>query len=914
MRSIDKGMNWTKASTKTPIYDLNFIVKKSNNVMKYFIGILFFVNTFSIVVAQNLENDPNALDYVSSKTYTLAGIKVEGTEFYDANVIRSLTGLIVGQEIEIPGEAVSRAIRKLWDNNLFANISFEIEEIRGNEIFLLLKITEKPRLSELVINGIKGSDKDDILEKLENLKRRPVTEGLKISINNTIEDFFFEKGFLKPTIVITEEKDTVQLNATNIIVDVEKGLKIKIQEIAFIGTDKGEVGKMKKSMKNTREKAHFQILKRSPNINDDRTNKDKIVDALYTAANLNIASIQEFFASRTNPNIFKSSKFNEDNFETDKKALIDYYNSIGYRDAKIVRDTFYYVDAGNIKIEIEIDEGQRYHFRNITWKGNAKYNDQVLSAILGIKKGDIYNAQLLQSKLEMDPNGTDISSLYYDDGYLFFQVIPKEVAIVGDSIDIEIRINEGPQATIKNIIIKGNDKTNEHVIRREIRTLPGDKFSRTALIRSQREIANLGFFDAEQIGVVPIPNAADGTVDIEYTVVEKSADQVELSAGWGGNQGLIGTLGLSFNNFSIKNIFKKGSWSPLPTGDGQKFSVRIQSNGKRYQSYNFSFTEPWLGGKRKNPFTVSWFRTRFQNLDSNNEASGSQITNGATVALGTQLKKPDDNFFFQGSLSYQNYKLKDFGTVVGDVVIQDGSFNNFSIGLTLARASIDQSIYPTRGSSVTLSLNLTPPYSLFGDRDYDNLTTEEKYKWVEYHKWRFNVDWYVPLDRQKKLVFRAAAKFGFLGSYNKELGLAPFERFEVGGNGLPQNITLFGTTSISQRGYNIYSQNGGDALFNKFTMELRYPLSKNPQATIYALMFMEAGNSYQNFREYNPFKLNKSVGIGLRAFLPFFGLLGFDYGVRFDSAPGSPITPANGFFDYIGKNGEFSIILGFEPE
>ncbi|MCB0503166.1 MAG: BamA/TamA family outer membrane protein, partial [Bacteroidetes bacterium] len=659
----------------------------------------------------------------------------------------------------------------------------------------------------------------------------------------------------------------------------------------------------------------FQVLKPNPNSNDTRTKKEKASDVLYTAANLNIASIQNFFSSRTNPNIFKSSKFNEDLYESDKRELISYYNSIGYRDAKIVRDTFYYVDEANIKIEIYLEEGNRYRFRNITWKGNAKYSDETLAKILGIKKGDIYNSALLQQRLELDPSGADVSSLYYDDGYLFFQVTPKEVAVVDDSIDIEIRISEGPQATIKNVIIKGNDKTNEHVIRRELRTKPGEKFSRTDLIRSQREIANLGFFDAEQIGVVPIPNPADGTVDIEYTVVEKSADQIELSAGWGGSQGLIGTLGLSFNNFSLKNMFKKGTWSPLPTGDGQKFSLRIQSNGKRYQSYNFSFTEPWLGGKRKNPFTVSFFRTRFQRLDANNDATGSQITNGTTVAIGTQLKKPDDNFFFQGSLSYQNYKLNTFGTVVGDVVIQDGNFNNFSIGLTLARSSLNQTTYPSRGSNVTLSVNLTPPYSLFKkDQNFDDVPAEEKYKWVEYHKWRFNVDWFVPLDRQDKLVFRAAAKFGFLGSYNKNLGLAPFERFEVGGNGLPQNITLFGTTSIAQRGYNIYSQNGGDALFNKFTLELRYPLSKNPQATIYALMFMEAGNSYDGFKDYNPFKLNKSVGIGVRAFLPFFGLLGFDYGVRFDSAPGSPITPANGFFDYIGKNGEFSIILGFEPE
>ena len=893
------------------------MTRKTNSIQAI-IGaiILIFAVNFS-VVAQNEGNPPSVIDYKTTTNYTLGGLTVEGTEFYDANVIRSITGLIVGQGIDIPGDDVSRAIRKLWQSNLFANISIVAEKFEGDKVFLVIKVTEKPRLLDIEFTGLKSGDKEDIEGKLESLKRRPITEGMLVSITNTVEDFYAEKGFLNPTIDIREKKDSIQRNASILMVDVDKGIKVKISEIAFIGHQEGDLGKMRKAMKNTREKAHFHILKPNPNSTDTRTKKEKASDIVYTAANLNIASIQNFFSSRTNPNIFKASKFNEDLYETDKRELISYYNSIGYRDAKIARDTFYYVDRNkaNIKIEIHIDEGNQYRFRNITWKGNAKYSDETLAKILGIKKGDIYNSALLQQRLELDPSGADVSSLYYDDGYLFFQVTPKEVAVVQDSIDIEIRINEGPQATIKNVIIKGNDKTNEHVIRRELRTKPGEKFSRTDLIRSQREIANLGFFDAEQIGVVPIPNPADGTVDIEYTVVEKSADQIELSAGWGGAQGLIGTLGLSFNNFSLKNIFKKGTWSPLPTGDGQKFSLRIQSNGKRYQSYNFSFTEPWLGGKRKNPFTVSFFRTRFQRLDANNDATGSQITNGSTVAIGTQLKKPDDNFFFQGSLSYQNYKLNTFGTVVGDVVIQDGNFNNFSIGLTLARSSLNQTTYPSRGSNVTLSVNFTPPYSLFKkDQDFDNQTAEEKYKWVEYHKWRFNVDWFVPLDRQDKLVFRAAAKFGFLGSYNKALGLAPFERFEVGGNGLPQNITLFGTTSIAQRGYNIYSQNGGDALFNKFTLELRYPLSKNPQATIYALMFMEAGNSYDGFKDYNPFKLNKSAGIGVRAFLPFFGLLGFDYGIRFDSAPGSPITPASGFFDYLGKNGEFSIILGFEPE
>jgi outer membrane protein insertion porin family len=861
------------------------------------------------------DNDTTVVDYNSVRTYQLAAIQVEGTQYYDPMIIRSITGLIVGQEIDVPGEDISRAIRNLWKQGLFADVYISIGKIEENEITLVVKITEKPRLSDIVIEGVKSGEKDDIIEKVESLKRRPITDGVILNVRNAIEDFYSEKGFLNTNIRMEVVPDSIQRNASVLYAYVDKGLKVKIREIAFIGRKAGEVGKMRKAMKDTREKAHLTLFKRDDNSGDERTAGEKTVDVLYSFANLNIASIQSWFTSRSNPNIFKSSKFDEDKYEADKRSLINYYNSIGYRDAKIVRDTIYYLDEANLKIEIYIDEGTQYHFRNITWKGNAKYGDETLSKILGIEKGDVYNAELLNTKLQLDPAGADVSSLYYDDGYLFFSVTPKEVAIENDSIDIEIRISEGPQATIRRVIIKGNDKTNEHVIRRELRTKPGEKFSRTDLIRSQREIANLGFFDPEQIGVIPIPNPRDGTVDIEYTVVEKSADQIELSAGWGGDQGLIGTLGLSFNNFSLRNIFKKGTWSPLPTGDGQKFSLRIQSNGKRYQSYNFSFTEPWLGGKRKNPFTVSYFRTRFQRLNAENDPTGSQITNGATVAMGTQLKRPDDNFFFQGAISYQNYKLTDFGTVVDDVIIEDGNFNNFSIGLTLARSSINQPTYPTRGADVNISVNFTPPYSLFrGDKNYDDMPPNEKYKWVEYHKWRFNLNWFLPLDRQDKLVFRFGAKFGFLGYYNKDLGLSPFERFEVGGNGLPQNITLFGTTSIGHRGYNIYSQPGGDPIFNKFTAELRYPISKNPQATIYALVFAEAGNSYKGFRDYNPFKMNKSVGFGLRAFLPFFGLLGFDYGIRFDSAPGSPIEPTNGFFDYIGKNGEFSIILGFEPE
>jgi outer membrane protein insertion porin family len=523
----------------------------------------------------------------------------------------------------------------------------------------------------------------------------------------------------------------------------------------------------------------------------------------------------------------------------------------------------------------------------------------------------------LQKRLTQDPDGGDISSLYYDDGYLFFSINPVETAVENDSIDLEIRINEGPQATIKNVIIEGNDKTNEHVIRRELRTFPGDKFSRSDLIRSQREIANLGFFDPQETKVEPIPNPVDGTVDIKYTVKEKSADQVELSAGWGGRQGgLIGTLGLKFNNFSLRNIFNKKAWSPLPTGDGQQLTVRVESNGKRYQNYNFSFTEPWLGGKNPNAFTIAAFRSRIQDV-SGSTVLGKQITNGLSVSIGTRLKKPDDFFIVQAAANYYGYKLDNFSNryYVGNQPLDSGKFNNLNFKITLSRNSINQPVFPTGGAKVEASLQFTPPYSLFRkDNDFEGKTIAEKYKLIEYHKWKVAIDWYQSLGKSK-LVLRSSAKFGFLGTFNKKVGITPFERFQVGGNGIPSNVTLFGTDVIAHRGFEgDYSTSGGDPIYNKFLLELRYPFSLNPSATIYGLVFFEAANTYASFKDYNPFKLKKSVGIGVRAILPMFGLIGIDYGIRFDSANGSPIKSSNGFFDYIGKNGNISFILGFEPE
>lgn len=855
--------------------------------------------------------DSVLMNYKEPKKFKVAAMDIVGTQFLDKSIIRSLTGIKVGESITVPGDDITKCIKNLWKQGLFGDIKVYASKVEGDSIFLTVSVLEKPRLNDITIKGIKKGDADEIKKKLEVLRGKPLTDALKTNIRNTVIDQYEDKSFLNPIIDITEKKDEGLVNSSSLLVVVDKGSKVKIDDIEFVGRVNGELSKMRKAMKDTRERSKVELR-----IKDGRSRKQKAKDGIYSLVNLNSNSVKSFFQERFRLT-FKGSKFNERKYEADKQSLISYYNNNGYRDAKIVTDTVVNNDNGNVSIRIELNEGPRYYFRNITYKGNAKFPDETLNKVLNIKKGDVYNAELLQKRLSMDPDGGDISSLYYDDGYLFFSINPVEIAVENDSIDIEIRINEGPQATIKNIIIEGNDKTNEHVIRREIRTYPGDKFSRSDLIRSQREIANLGFFDPQETRVEPIPNPSDGTVDIKYVVKEKSADQVELSAGWGGQSGgLIGTLGLKFNNFSLRNIVNKKAWSPLPSGDGQQLTVRVESNGKRYQNYNFSFTEPWLGGKKPNAFTVAAFRSRIQDV-LDRQVLGKQITNGLSVSLGTRLKKPDDFFIIQAAANYYGYQLDNFSNryFVNNTPLSTGKFSNLNFKLALSRNSINQPVFPTGGAKVELSLQFTPPYSLFRkDNNFDGQTIAEKYKLIEYHKWKFSVDWYQSLGKSK-FVLRAAAKFGFLGTYNKRLGITPFERFEVGGNGIPSNVTLFGTDIIAHRGYEgAYSTSGGDPVYNKFLLELRYPFSLNPSATIYGIAFFEAANTYTTFKDYNPFKLKKSVGLGVRAILPMFGLIGIDYGIRFDSANGSPLKQYNGFFDYIGKNGNISFILGFEPE
>ncbi len=873
--------------------------------------ILSLACTFAINVSHAQELDTTYINYKQPRKFKIASLEISGTQYLDKNIIRSLTGIKVGDQISIPGDEITKCIKNLWKQGLFGDVQIFADKFEGDNVYLTVSILEKPRLNDISVKGLKKSEADDIKKKLDLLKGKPLTEALKLNIKNTIKDQFEEKSYLHPEIDIVEKKDEGLLNSTSVIVNVDKGSKVKINSIDFIGRVNGDIIKMRKAMKTTKERTKIEIR-----IKDDRSVKQKVKDVLYTLANLNSNSVKDFFMERFRIR-FKGSKFNEQNYEDDKQKLIDYYNNNGFRDAKIKSDTVIDDDDGNVSIKIFLDEGNKYYFRNITFKGNVKFPTETLNRVLNIKKGDVYNAELLQKRLTMDPDGGDISSLYYDDGYLFFSINPVEIAAENDSIDIEIRINEGPQATIKNVIIEGNDKTNEHVIRRELRTFPGDKFSRSDLIRSQREIANLGFFDPQETKVEPIPNPIDGTVDIKYTVKEKSADQVELSAGWGGKDGgLIGTLGLKFNNFSLRNMFKKKAWTPLPTGDGQQLSIRVESNGRRYQNYNFSFTEPWLGGKKPNAFTIAAFHSEIRDISSGS-VLGKQITNGFSVSIGTRLKKPDDFFVVQAAANYYGYNLSTFRNryFVNNQPLDSGNFHNLNFKITLSRNSINQPVFPTGGARIEASVQFTPPYSLFKkDNNYDGKTVAEKYKLIEYHKWKFLVDWYQSLGKTK-FVLRASAKFGFLSSYRKSTGITPFERFQVGGNGIPSNVTLFGTDIIAQRGYEgDYSSSGGDPIYNKFLLELRYPFSLNPSATIYGLVFFEAANTYASFKDYNPFKLKKSVGVGIRAILPMFGLIGIDYGIRFDSANGSPIKSSSGFFDYLGKNGNISFILGFEPD
>jgi outer membrane protein insertion porin family len=854
----------------------------------------FFVPVFTLVLimmgaaslaAQNPTDSIPVLDYSKPRDYEIGGIKVTGAQFSDANAIISIAGFRVGDRIRIPGGDIPRALRSLWKLSLFTDVQIYKENTMGDVIFLEIAVQERPRLTTHSFKGVKKGAHDDLNEEVNKylLKGGIVTDATKANAAIAIEKYYIEKGFFDVKVTTEEIPDSSRTNSVHLVFNIDKGGKVKIQDITFAGNQNVKDRKLRGLMKETRRKRR----------------------------------------------LLAASKLIRADYEADKKKLIEHYNKTGFRDALIVKDTVWRETEadgkkGDLFIHITLSEGNRYFFRNIAWKGNSIYDDQSLNNVLGINKGDVYNKELLETRLKFSQDGRDITSLYMDNGYLFFQIDPVEVAVSDDSIDLELRIFEGPQATIDKVVIKGNDRTHEHVIRRELRTVPGEKFSRSDIIRSQREIINLGYFNPENLGINTPVNPQRGTVDIEYTVEEKPSDQLELSAGWGGRgRGVIGTLGVSFNNFSARNIFNKGTWSPLPQGDGQRLSLRAQTNGRFFQSYNVSFTEPWLGGKKPNSLTVAGFVSIITNgYSKSDDRYGRLINGGLTISLGTRLKFPDDNFISSTSLNLQNISLQNYGfgrgffrTDLGEVV-DEGDFHNFSVTQTIARSSINNPIFPQDGSRVSLSVQLTPPYSLFTGKNYEGHPPSERFNFLEYHKWKVDAEWYQTLVG--KLVIKAAAKFGFIGAYNKGIGISPFERFQLGGDGLNnQQFGFFtGTEIISLRGYtpqeienNRFNENNPNdiaatPLYQKVTLELRYPLSLNPSSTIYVHAFAQGGNAWKSAGQFNPFDLKRSVGGGLRVFLPMFGVLGFDYGIGFDKFPGAKFSDLT----------RFNIVLGFEPE
>jgi outer membrane protein insertion porin family len=862
--------------------------------------------------------------------YKIRSIKVVGNEFFDESLLLSLSTLNVGDEVQIPGgDNFSKAIRKLMDQNYFSDVSIYITDLKDKDIDVEIDVVERPRLSRFNLIGVKKTERDELSGKTGLTPNRVITENMKITAIEGIKKFYAEKGFQDASVVIKEQKDASRKN--NIILDfvVDRGPKVRINNINF-GGNKIEEIKLKKSLKEIHEKSRMTLYPLNDKPVIVKTNPYTFDEYLKEKGYLTFTKTRKIL----NPYLrikLSGSKFNPKKYDDAKENLLDYYNALGFRDAVIEKDTVYHNAAGNLNIDMQMKEGKKYYFGNLTWRGNTKYSDSLLTSILNIKKGDIYNREILFNKLGKTPTpeGGDVSGLYQDDGYLFFRIDPIETAVYNDTIDFEIRVMEGPQATIKTIRIAGNEKTKDFVIRREIRTIPGDKFSRTFLIRSQREIAQLNYFDQEKIKMEPIPNAEDGTVDINYGVEEKSSDQLELSAGWGGFIGLTGTLGVTFNNFSSKNLFTKKAWDPLPMGDGQKLSLRIQSNGKAFRSYNFTFTEPWFGGIKRNSLTLSVYNTKFgQSFDpitgmfNPNVADQRYIsTTGATLSFARQLTWPDDYFSFSTGLNYTRYKLKNYAIDPFNLPNFDNGFvNNLNIRLALQRTSIDQPLFPRSGSTFLLSAQLTPPYSAF---DPNFAKKANPYELLEYHKWRFNGEWYVPLgkpageERNKQFVLKFAAKFGFLGRYNESLAISPFERFQVGDAGLSNQFALLGFDIIAQRGYPVYESSNPKinpdqqssrqkfTMFNKYVAELRYPLSLAASSTIYALTFFEAANGWYSMKDYNPFNLRRSVGVGMRFFLPMFGLLGFDYGIGLDR-----LNATNSLKDA----GRFTFMLGFEPE
>jgi outer membrane protein insertion porin family len=863
--------------------------------MKFKIALLGLILTIALsdITAQIRYNtnrrssDELIISYSNPREFVIKDIEVVGSKFLDKNALISITGLKIGDKIKIPGSGISSAIKKLWKQGIIGDVSIYASKVEGDEVTLVIEMSERPRLTRFNFEGVNKTEDKEIRDKINLIRGRVVTDALVKNAELTVKRYLIDKGYLNAIVKITEQPDTVLGNSVQLKVLITKNTKVKVNDITFYGDTIFEASKLKKKFKKTGERVRVNIFK---DLSTKIVSLFKPAEFKEFISSKEPTTIKAYLNENVKLNIFKSSKYIAADFEGDKTALIDFYNSKGYRDAAVISDSVYSFDSKSINIDLKVDPGQKYYFRNIIWAGNFVYPSKTLDNVLAVTKGDVYDMELINKKLNYNPAGADISSLYMDNGYLFFNVDPVEVRIINDSIDVEMRIMEGPQAKISRVTITGNDRTNDHVILREIRTLPGEYFSRAELIRTQRELSQLGYFDPEKVSPNPVPNMADETVDIEWGLEEKPSDQIELSGGWGGVFGFVGTVGLVFNNFSMRNIPHIKKWNPLPVGDGQKLSLRMQANGRRFQSYTFSFSEPWLGGKKPNNLGFNYSYSVQRSVDNfTQEVFGSLKVQGITLSLGRRVKWPDDYFTVSNSISYLNYDLFNFGQTLG---FSTGVSNNLNFNTTIARNSIDNPMYPRTGSSISLSIAATPPHSLWRDVDLVNGTAKEKFLWVEYHKTMFDAKFYTKIAGN--LVLSTRAHMGYMGVYNNKSQIGPFERFFLGGDGLTGQNFLLGNEVIGLRGYEnnaivpARDASGvqGGTIYNKFVMELRYPVSLNPSATIYLLTFMEAGNNWNDPKLFNPYDLYRSAGVGARVFMPAFGLLGVDWAYGFDTAPG----------------------------
>ena len=830
------------------------------------------------------------VDYNNPKKYIVGGVTVEGNNYVNRDQIVQTSGLREGMEVTVPSDFFSLLIDKMWSRRYFEDVSVAIDSLNAarDTAFFKIRVTERPRVSRWTFSGIKSGDQKDLKERL-NLKPGGVfSDYVAKTSTDIIKRFYDEKGYNNATVDIQTKRDTLVKGAIRVNFAISKNEKVRIKKIDFGGVYDVKESKLVKSMKKTRDKR-----------------------------------LQNFF---------KSKKFNETEFKNDKKGLIEAFNEAGYRDARILSDTVYFVEPGKLEIDFKIDQGKKYYFRNITWTGNSVYPAEALNDILQIKKGDVYDVVTMEKRLYGGgkQNEYDVSKLYRDNGYLFFNIQPVELNVVGDSVDVEMRVVEGKQATLNNIIINGNDLTNEKVVRRQVFTRPGYLFSQSDFERSIREIASMGQFDPEAIadpskGYSIIPNQLNNTVDVVYNVTEKPSSQLELSGGWGGNT-FVATVGVSFNNFSTHRFFDKTAWRPVPLGDAQNLAFRFQTNGTYYTSLSASFSEPWLFGKKPTSLNLSLYYTRQTNSYlAFNILNNDQYMEvyGFAAGIGTRLKWPDNYFVLYNQLSWQTYSLKDWQY---NFLFNTGISHNLSYLISLSRNSTDQQIYPRQGSDFSISLQLTPPYSLLRKKDYGVLdangkptiknprdidyslqSSETRYRWIEYHKWQFKGAVYTKLVGD--LVLMTRAQFGFLGYYNRKWGYSPFEGFRVGGDGM-SGYDTYGSDIISLRGYENYSltptstsqyNSSGNYyagnVYDKFTVELRYPVVLQPQSTIYALLFLEGGNCWSDLRNFNPFQIKRSAGVGVRVFLPMIGLLGVDWGWGFDD----PVNGKSQFHFVIGQ-------------